>query len=132
MNDPLGGEMRVVLCDSSASCGDHVCCLPAGHGGGHESREWRKPNGSLFASWDDYSGDEEPYACAHEEMEHVGTDGGWPLVRCTRCGERYRQVDDPDGPIHLTELHPRRERRIRYESVSGGPAVPRGKDTADG
>lgn len=127
------GERVASRCTSSASCGDHVCCLSEGHHGRHESREFAEPARSLFAAWDDYTGDAEPYACSHEEIDHQGFcdlltcslphPGAMKheVVRCTRCGVRYRQVDDPDGTMTLTYRSPSssgwRNKRIRYEAL---------------
>lgn len=108
-------------CGASAGYGDHVCCLDADHLGSHECCEYGDPSRGIFASWHDGDSDPEPYACLHEEMEHVVTlTANSVLVRCTRCGGLYKQVDDPDGPVHLTTLRPRGDKRIRYDLVRLG------------
>lgn len=111
-------------CPSSAGCGDHVCCLPDGHDGWHESRMFGEPHGSLWARWDGRTGDPEPYVCAHEEMDHQAPmlapfGVKHEVVRCTRCGRFYFQIEDPDGPITLTYLDGGKwaNKRIRYEEV---------------
>lgn len=54
--------------------------------------------------------------CWCDSHMHVGED----LWKCDDCGEVVRYVDDPEGNITLTELHPYRTRRIRAEVVSKG------------
>lgn len=108
-------------CGASAGCGDHVCCLDANHLGEHESCEYGDPSRGVWARWPDHDGDLDPYACCHEEMEHVATlTGQSVLVRCTRCGGLYKQVDDPNGPVHLTTISPRSDKRVRYDLVRAG------------
>jgi len=112
-------------CPASAGHGDHVCCLPDGHEGWHESRLFGDPDGSLWASWNDRLGDPDPCACAHEEMEHqpplpAPAGARHEVVRCTRCGRRYFQIEDEENATTtLTSFEGGRwvNRRIRYEEV---------------
>lgn len=65
--------------------------------------------------------------CYHDSHMYVG-EGLW---RCDQCGEVIRYIDDPNGNITLTELHPykigvgrggwqRRYRKVRTEVVVEG------------
>ena len=54
--------------------------------------------------------------CYHDSHMHVGED----LWRCDQCGEVIRYIDDPNGNITLTELHPYRNRKVRTEVVVEG------------
>ena len=49
---------------------------------------------------------------------HTGV--GEDLWKCDTCGEVIRYVDDPEGKVTLTELHPHRNRRVRVEMVTPG------------
>ena len=49
---------------------------------------------------------------------HTGV--GEDLWKCDTCGEVIRYVDDPEGKVTLTELHPYRNRRVRVEMVTPG------------
>lgn len=53
--------------------------------------------------------------CDHESTSGLGDD----LWRCDACGVVQRQVDDPNGNVHLTELidGKRIDKRVRYEDV---------------
>lgn len=48
--------------------------------------------------------------------EYLGED----LWRCDQCGEVIRYIDDPNGNITLTELHPYKNRKVRTEVVVEG------------
>lgn len=54
--------------------------------------------------------------CECESHTGVGDD----LWKCDTCGEVIRYVDDPEGKVTLTELHPYRNRRVRVEMVTPG------------
>lgn len=126
MNDVGPQGDSTPRCQASAGCGDHVCCLPDGHEGWHESRLFAEHDGSLWASWDDRIGDPDPYACAHEEMEHqppLSAPAGvrHEVVRCTRCGRRYFQIEDEENAtttLSIFEGDRWVNRRIRYEEVT--------------
>ena len=45
---------------------------------------------------------------------------GDDLWRCDQCGEVIRYIDDPNGNITLTELHPYKNRKVRTEVVIEG------------
>jgi hypothetical protein len=50
---------------------------------------------------------------------HTGV--GEDLWKCDECGEVIRYIDDPEGNVTLTELHPHhRSRRVRVEMVTPG------------
>lgn len=49
---------------------------------------------------------------------HTGV--GEDLWKCDECGEVIRYIDDPEGKVTLTELHPHRSRRVRVEMVTPG------------
>lgn len=49
---------------------------------------------------------------------HTGV--GEDLWKCDECGEVIRYVDDPNGKVTLTTLHPYRNRRVRVEMVTPG------------
>ena len=49
---------------------------------------------------------------------HTGV--GIDLWRCDECGEVIRYVDDPNGKVALTTLHPYNNRRVRVEMVTPG------------
>lgn len=49
---------------------------------------------------------------------HTGV--GEDLWKCDECGEVVRYVDDPNGGLTLTELHPYRNRKVRVELVTPG------------
>lgn len=51
--------------------------------------------------------------CYHDSHMYVGED----LWRCDQCGEVIRYIDDPNGNITLTELHPYKNRKVRTEVV---------------
>ena len=42
------------------------------------------------------------------------------LWKCDECGEVIRYIDDPNGKVTLTTLHPYRNRRVRVEMVTPG------------
>lgn len=102
----------IELCESSAGCGDYVCCLVSGHEGPHGSREYGNPARSLWASWDDFDADDEPYACHHEELEHLGHTR---LRLCTRCGAELIEVEDPAGSTTVETIPRTTVRRVRYD-----------------
>ena len=54
--------------------------------------------------------------CYHDSHMYVGED----LWRCDQCGEVIRYIDDPNGNITLTELHPYKNRKVRTEVVVEG------------
>ena len=54
--------------------------------------------------------------CYHDSHMYVG-EGLW---RCDQCGEVIRYIDDPNGNITLTELHPYKNRKVRTEVVTPG------------
>ena len=54
--------------------------------------------------------------CYHDSQ----TGAGENLWRCDSCGEVIRYIDDPNGNITLTELHPYKNRKIRTEVVVEG------------
>ena len=55
--------------------------------------------------------------CYHDSHTGVGED----LWKCDECGEVIRYIDDPEGNVTLTELHPHhRSRRVRVEMVTPG------------
>lgn len=56
------------------------------------------------------------YPCSHEAHTGLGDD----LWKCDICGEVVRYVDDPDGDIWLTTLHPYENRKVRTEVVEPG------------
>ena len=49
---------------------------------------------------------------------HTGV--GEDLWKCDECGEVIRYVDDPQGRIVVTTLHPYNDRRVRVEMVTPG------------
>ena len=49
---------------------------------------------------------------------HTGV--GEDLWKCDECGEVIRYIDDPNGKVTLTTLHPYRNRRVRVEMVTPG------------
>ena len=49
---------------------------------------------------------------------HTGV--GEDLWKCDECGEVVRYVDDANGGLTLTELHPYRNRKVRVELVTPG------------
>ena len=56
------------------------------------------------------------YPCGHESHSGIGDD----LWKCDICGEVVRYVDDPDGDIWMTTLHPYANRKVRTEVVTPG------------
>lgn len=56
------------------------------------------------------------YPCSHEAHTGLGDD----LWKCDICGEIVRYVNDPDGNITLTTLHPYENRKVRTEVVEPG------------
>ena len=55
--------------------------------------------------------------CYHDSHTGVGED----LWKCDECGEVIRYIDDPEGNVTLTGLHPHhRSRRVRVEMVTPG------------
>jgi protein gp37 len=54
--------------------------------------------------------------CPHESDSGLGDN----LWRCDACGAVRCEVEDPDGPVHVTQLTPRRDYRARYDTVQPG------------
>lgn len=54
--------------------------------------------------------------CECDSHSGVGDD----LWQCDACGEVIRYVDDPNGKVTLTTLHPYSNRRVRVEMVTPG------------
>jgi protein gp37 len=54
--------------------------------------------------------------CQHESDSGLGDN----LWRCDACGAVRREVEDPDGPVHVMQLRPRRDYRARYDTVQPG------------
>lgn len=109
-------ESAVLSCESSAGGGSYVCSKVRGHDGSHVCRSFGRADGGLWAAWPDEEADDEPMWCAHEETEGVDKD----LHRCTRCGSLRLEIDDPNGTTVITTLHPRSDRRVRYECAICG------------
>lgn len=57
-----------------------------------------------------------PECCECDSHSGVGDD----LWQCDACGEVIRYVDDPNGKVTLTTLHPYSNRRVRVEMVTPG------------
>lgn len=81
------------------------------------------PSGGSLPEWsNEPRWQEDDVADSYEDEcecdSHTGV--GDDLWQCDECGEVIRYVDDPDGSVTLTELHPYRNRRVRVEMVTAG------------
>lgn len=74
------------------------------------------------AAWCDVGETGELWLCAEHARcdceSHTGI--GDDLWKCDVCGEVIRYVDDPNGTLWLTTLHPYENRKVRVEMVEPG------------